>query len=134
MSVYDQGVDVTLGLAYTDLSAKQYCAVKLTANGVESAGTAGQSHGVLQNAPTAGQAAVVRVSGISKVKYGASVTVGDKLIVEATTTQYIPLPTSGITDNAKYMVGVALVSGADLDIGMMLVTPPLLSQSVVYAS
>lgn len=82
---YDQsgsGILITLTAA-ADLSAKQYNFVKLDANGdvvLTDADSAGQIPiGVLQNAPTSGQAATVMVVGISKVEAGVAFDEGVKI-------------------------------------------------------
>ena len=77
-------LDVSL-LAAADLSGYQYRFVKLTAdNTVNVCGAGEQAIGVLQNKPTgAGQAARVRVLGVSRVVAGGSVTYGQKLGTDA---------------------------------------------------
>ena len=76
------GIDVTYKCT-TDLSAKQYYAVALSANHtVGLAGANAKVVGILQNKPngTLGESAVVRVIGLTKHVVGeASLTVGDVL-------------------------------------------------------
>jgi len=73
------GITITLEAA-ADLSSNQYNFVKLDANGkvvicvADSAGTI--PIGVLQNAPTSGQAATVLVVGISKIEAGVAMDEG----------------------------------------------------------
>lgn len=65
-------LDITF-IAGADLSAKQYHFVKLTAdNTVEVAGAGEQAIGILQNKPTAGLAARVRVFGVSRFINGTA--------------------------------------------------------------
>ncbi len=69
-------LDITL-LAAADLSASQYLLVKADANGKAALAAAGEAPiGVLQNKPTAGQAAQVRLYGVSKVVAGAAIAKG----------------------------------------------------------
>ena len=82
---YDQsgsGILITLTAA-ADLSAKQYNFVKLDANGdvvlTDASGTGEIPIGVLQNAPTSGQAATVMIVGISKVEAGVAFDEGVKI-------------------------------------------------------
>jgi hypothetical protein len=82
---YDQsgsGILITLTAA-ADLSAKQYNFVKLDANGdvvlTDADGTGEIPIGVLQNAPTSGQAATVMIVGISKVEAGVAFDEGVKI-------------------------------------------------------
>ena len=65
---YDMmNIDISLEAA-ADLSAKQYYAVKVDSNGLAALAGAGEAAiGILQNKPTAGQTAVVRVGGVSKI-------------------------------------------------------------------
>jgi len=65
-------------IASGDLSAKQYRFVKMSANNTVAICTAitDVPVGVLQNKPTAGQAAVVCISGISKLESGATLAAG----------------------------------------------------------
>lgn len=69
--------------ATTDLSAKQYFAVKLDTAGdrnVVLASTGGERiYGILQNKPTAGLAADVCLTGLSKAQIGGTITRGDVL-------------------------------------------------------
>lgn len=76
--------------ADSDLSAKQYFAVKLTAtNGCDLAGASDAAGGeailgVLQNKPTLGKAAEVMLpSSVTRVVAGAAFAVGDPLKVDA---------------------------------------------------
>ncbi len=70
-------LDVTFK-AGADLSTSQYAAVKLGtgANEVVLAGANEESIGVLQNKPTSGQAAQVRMHGTSKMKASGAISKG----------------------------------------------------------
>jgi len=73
-------------IAGEDLSSSQFCAVKLSAaNTVVLCGVGEQAVGILQNAPTSGQAATVRVLGSSLMKANGPFAFGDVLAVVAAT-------------------------------------------------
>lgn len=75
MAIETAGLDFSIAVANVDLSASQYCGVKIgTADfNVVLASTGGENIvGILQNKPTAGQAADVRYCGVTKAKAGAS--------------------------------------------------------------
>lgn len=85
MAVQDPGLDVGYVLANVDLSADQFCAVKIgTADlNVVLANTGGEAIlGILQNKPTAAQAADVRFVGVSKAKAGAAYSRGAGLMTD----------------------------------------------------
>src|SRR5215471_18473950 len=67
--------------ASADLSAKQYYFVKMSGVGTVDvcAATTDKTIGVLQNAPTSGQAADVLVVGVSKISSDAAITAGNDL-------------------------------------------------------
>lgn len=90
MSTYGSGL--TEGgnlLANSDLSAKQFYAVKqtTTARKVDIASTGGEAiTGILMNTPKAGEAAIVQYDGYTKAIAGvAGFTAGDVLMTEAAT-------------------------------------------------
>ncbi len=72
--------------------------------------------GVLQNDPASGGAGDIQVSGFSKVVYGGTVTMGDKLTTDASGRAVTS------TKNGDHIVGRAMVSGVVSDIGTMLIT------------
>ncbi|MBC7289388.1 MAG: DUF2190 family protein, partial [Armatimonadetes bacterium] len=84
MSQQHWGADVTFE-AGEDLSAAQYLAVKLgTSDGtVVKAGATDQAIGILQNAPSSGEAARVRMFGTTKAVAGAAITRGSLVAVDA---------------------------------------------------
>lgn len=83
MTTQANGVDITR-LAGADLSSSQYHFVKLDTNGeVVLSGAGEDAIGVLQNKPADGQAATVRVGGLSKVVAGAAITAGARVASDA---------------------------------------------------
>lgn len=65
--------DYSFHVAGEDLSGKQYYIVTLDDDGtVKLCGTGDEPYGVLINKPKAGQAAKVRIKGVSRVKVSAS--------------------------------------------------------------
>lgn len=76
----------------SNLSAKQFCAVKISGDGlVDLASTGGEAiTGILQNDPTAGQPAIIAFAGFPKVIAGTGgFTAGDLLMTEAGTGRLI---------------------------------------------
>ncbi len=113
--------------AEVDLSSSQYCVVVLgTSDGqVKLPGAAGaKAVGVLQNTPTAGNAARVRRFGASKIKANGAFTKGDTLSAAATTGK---VDTSTTT---HYPVGLAeeAATAAD-DLVNAFVNPNLIPQA-----
>ncbi len=99
-------------VAGADLSALQYYYVKLSTTDtvVVCAAATDVPIGVLQNAPTSGQAAEIMVTGITKVNSNAALSIGN-LIGTAADGQ-ADAKTAG-TDTTEYVVGVVLeASGA----------------------
>lgn len=110
--------NITL-IAAADLTAKQYHAVKVDANGQGAlAGTGENGIGILQNVPDTGQAATVTVQGISKAIYGDAVTAGQDVMVDANG-QIVPYADPGV-EVTHYKVGTALTSGAAGEEGTIL--------------
>lgn len=87
MAQYQEGVDITLTSTW-DLSAKQYRLVLVDSGADRSCIVASAASdpvfGVVQNKPTSGRAARVRVAGSTKVIVGANVTRGNLLGANAT--------------------------------------------------
>jgi len=70
-------------VAAEDLSSDQYKFVVLTSSGVRRPDSADEiACGILQNAPASGEAAQLRVDGISKLAVNAAVSIGDILSPE----------------------------------------------------
>ncbi len=109
MAVELQGLDVGWLTASADLSAKQYYIVDISGDGtVAAASSAGQmALGVLQNDPESGQVALVRVSGVTKIKVGSGgLTAGDGV-------QAASDGTAITASTGDYVIGLALNTGAE---------------------
>lgn len=93
--------------ASADLSAKQYYFVKMSGNKTVTvcAGTTDKAIGVLQNAPTSGQAAEVCVLGVSKVSGDADLGYGDIIGTSADGQAAAYAPG---TDTTKYGCGFVI--------------------------
>lgn len=114
------GIDISR-LADVDLSGSQYRVVVYSATGCAlPSGVTNVPLGILQNAPTAGQVARIRIYGGSKVAANAAFTAGDALSIAAT---------SGRVDTAAtthYPVGRALTAATAQDeLADMIVMPML---------
>ena len=94
-------------VAGADLRALQYYYVKLSTTDtvVVCAAATDVPIGILQNAPTSGQEAVIMATGISKVNSNAALSIGN-LIGTAADGQ-ADAKTAG-TDTTEYVVGVVL--------------------------
>ena len=104
--------------AGADLSAKQYHFVKIdngTGNVVAVNGATDRPIGVLQNAPTSGQAAEVCIVGGTKVEVGDSASAGQALFASASATA-VTLA-FGTTGSAAYVVGAFVEAAAAGEIG-----------------
>lgn len=101
--------------AGADLSAKQYCLVKLSGTGVVACSAVTDVPiGVLQNAPTSGKTAEIAIAGISKIKVGAAISAGTLI---GTTTAGLALALTPGTDTTKYIIGqIVTASSAANDI------------------
>lgn len=114
-----EGIDIGL-IAGADLSAKQFYFVKIdtsTGNVILTATAGEKAIGVLQNAPTSGQAALVRVFGVSKVKVGAAFSAPGSLV--ATTTSGTATPAT----TGTFPIGQLLPTAASGDLATMHVNP-----------
>lgn len=110
--ISNYSVKITLPAA-ADLSTKQYFFVKIDSSGNAAlcSGATDRPIGVLQNNPTAGQAAEVLVVGGTKVVASASLDEG--VLIGTTSAGKAGAKTPG-TDTTNYVVGtVILASGAD---------------------
>jgi hypothetical protein len=86
---YEQAQTKIMVQANADLSASQFCAVKLAnSSGTAQAALCGagqQAAGFLQNKPSAqGRAAEVAVAGVTKAKAGGTVTAGSMVASDST--------------------------------------------------
>ena len=114
------------------LSAKQNHFVKINSSGAAVLAGAGEAAiGVLQNDPTSGQTAAVQVSGVAKVKAGASITAGAQVAVNAdgeavaaTLGRTNTSDAGGATDPliGSNVMGIALEGGAENDVIAVLIT------------
>lgn len=117
--------------AGADLSAKQNHFVKINSSGAAVVAGAGEAAiGVLQNDPTSGQTAAVQVSGIAKIKAGASITAGAVIAVNAdgeavTATKGTVNTTDTSSTDAvvgSNVMGIAIEGGAENDVIAVLLT------------
>lgn len=109
-------------VAGADLSALQYTFVKENSSGqvVAVAAATDVPIGVLQNAPTSGQEATVLVTGGTKLKAGATITLGTHFVL-GTTSAGAATPLAPGTDTTKYILGVPLATAASGDITSVIV-------------
>jgi len=108
-------------VAGSDLSAKQFHAVKLTGElAIGVAGSGDLALGVLQNDPLQGDASAVAYAGVSKVKTGANVAVGNRLAPDASGA----LVPAGSGD---FPIGVALEAGVSGDVISVLLIPNMVA-------
>lgn len=129
---YEQFGPYIAAKAAADLSASQYLAVKIDANGQVALAGAGDGIGILANDPAQGEAATVQIAGVAKWKAGAAFSAGAKLTadangkaVAATTLTAIAAdadPNAGDT-TGSLVLGIALkaASGADEIVPVLLV-------------
>lgn len=105
MAIQYSGIDISFTAA-EDLSAMQYRFVHQASDSTVDMVDSGTEFpvGILQNAPAAGEIAVVRVAGVSKLVMNAAVAVGDGVKCE-----YV-----GATDNGK---GDAADTDGDIERG-----------------
>ena len=103
------------GEAAADLSSNQYNFVKLDGSGNVAlcvANSAGQKPiGVLQNKPTSGQTALVRIIGITKLEAGVSFDEGD-LLAASDASSLADNGQAVAADSGDYVCGQAIVAGA----------------------
>lgn len=104
-------------VAGADLSALQFTFVKQNSSGAVVAVAAATDIpiGVLQNAPTSGQEATITVTGGTKLKAGATITLGTHFIL-GTTSAGAATPLTAGTDTTKYILGSPLATAASGDI------------------
>lgn len=128
----EEGVRDIMLLAGADLSARLHLPVKLSTTTAVSATTAGEPIlGIQQNAPASGAVCIVRVSGVSNIILGDTISVGAQLAVEATSGRakaavVTTVDASGASATAastgSYVFGLCIVGGADGDTGLCLLT------------
>ena len=112
MAISENQTCITLEAA-ADLSAKQYYFVAVDSNGKAAlTGDDGNPIGVLQNKPTAGQAATICVDGVTKVYVQESDGLGAGYNVGCGSAS-----AAKVSDTASYRLGVSLeAASADGDI------------------
>ena len=118
MAEYGAGLDVTM-ISEWDLRANQYCPV-LVGTGdqkvvVSSQTLQGPVVGILQNKPFSGEAARIRMAGITKMMAGDTITRG----------YFLTTNSNGgvIVGNSGHILGVAMESANSGSAFMGLVTP-----------
>lgn len=125
----DGSVDLLIP-AGADLSARRHHPVKLSSNAVVAATVAGeQPLGILQNAPASGAIARVRISGISRIVLGDTLTQGMKIAVKAASGRAkeavagtVNVAGGGVEALAgSYAFGILITGGADGDTGLCFV-------------
>lgn len=126
----DGSVDLLIP-AGADLSALRFYPVKLNGSGaLVAATTAGeQPLGILQNAPANGAIGRVRISGVSRVILGDTLTQGMKIAVEVTSGRAkqavagtVNVAGGGVEALAgSYAFGILITGGADGDTGLCFV-------------
>src|SRR5437763_894650 len=100
-----------------DLSSSQYLGIVIGSNGKAAvAGAGAMIVGVLQNKPKTTDTAAVRVSGLTKMVAGGTVTAGDKIMVNAS--GQAALATTG-----NYVIGLAEESGVVNQVISVLLMP-----------
>ena len=107
--------------AGVDLSADQYCLVKLTGDRTVGicAATTDVPFGALQNDPTSGAEAAVAVGGIALVQAGGTIAAGARVGTDANGHAVALVEGTNTTD---YVVGVAMQAAVSGDIFSVLLT------------
>jgi hypothetical protein len=106
MAIQEAVISITLPAA-ADLRTHQYKFVEVTSTGaVNLAGDDAHADGVLLNDPNTGEAAVVAIAGVAKVKCGAAVTRGSNVASGAN-------GAAKNTDTGSAVNGTALETGAN---------------------
>lgn len=132
MAYETAGTDITL-IAAADQSTSQYRAIKVdTAEKGAVAGAGEFAIGVLQNKPAAGEAATVRVAGVTKMVAGAAVAAGARVAPDAAGKAKTAVAATVNTSDAgaasdavtaSHVLGIALeAAAADGDIISVLIT------------
>ena len=119
MALESNGIDVGFLTATTDLSAKQFYAVQMSTVDLQVSlvsSTTGGMMGVLQNKPSSGQAASIRIFGVSKVSVGVGGFTPGMLLQCSTAGDFI-----AYTSGPK--VGESLVTASSGNIGTMRIIP-----------
>jgi len=116
MAIQEAVISITLPAA-ADLRTHQYKFVEVNADGaVALVGDDGHADGVLLNDPNTGEAAIVGIAGVLKVKCGANVTRGANVASGAN-------GAAKNTDTNALILGTALETGANGRIISMIFHP-----------
>ncbi len=109
MSAYEESMKRVTGLAGADLSASQYCFVKINSSKqLALCGSGDYAYGILQDKPSAaGRAAEVCIGGTSKVLFGGTVVAGQPVVSDANGKAVA----AGSGD--AYSLGIAVEGGAN---------------------
>lgn len=100
--------------AGADLSTSQFRLVQknTSANAYALANAIGEhAHGVLQNKPTSGQAAVICAVGVTKVRAGGALTAGDQFTTDASGQAITRAATSIDDSNLGHVIEGASAAG-----------------------
>lgn len=124
---FESDLDTTSVPAGSDLSTKQYYAVKINSSGqLALCGDDEVAYGILQDKPSAaGRAGCVAVSGISKCVFGGTVAAGDVVNVDGNG-KIVALATGD-----GRMLGICRVGGTSGKIGCIELRPGLIVSTKV---
>ena len=122
MAYESPGIDLGTLTAAADLSSKQYYFVKLASATTVNVCTAitDVAIGVLQNDPTSGQQAVVRIFGITKVSADGTLAAGN--IIGTSADSQADAIVAG-TDTTVYVMGQAITAASAGETSTMFLNP-----------
>jgi hypothetical protein len=122
MAYTDPGLDLGTLTAAADLSSKQYYFVKLASATTVNVCTAttDRAIGILQNDPTSGQSAVVRIFGISKVVADGTIAFNNVIGTSADSQADAIVPG---TDTSVTTLGVAIQAASAGETFTMFLNP-----------
>ena len=122
MAYTDPGLDLGTLTAAADLSGKQYYFVKLASATTVNVCTAttDRAIGILQNDPTSGQSAVVRIFGISKVVADGTIAFNNVIGTSADSQADAIVPG---TDTSVVTLGVAIQAASASETFTMFLNP-----------
>ena len=110
--------------AAADLSTSQYCVVSLSTNNTVNLATStiAVPFGILQNKPSvAGQAAEVCVFGVTKAKFGATLTPGQLVRNSSLGTVALFDPVITSSNSASYGFGQVIDGAASTELGTIFI-------------
>ena len=122
MAYTDPGLDLGTLTAAADLSGKQYYFVKLASATTVNVCTAttDRAIGILQNDPTSGQSAVVRIFGISKVVADGTIAFNNVIGTSADSQADAIVPG---TDTSVVTLGIAIQAASAGETFTMFLNP-----------